>query len=266
MSGVAGPGAPADAGGAIAMLGLPEDDAGVPFVLATPLEGGRAAAVVAGTVHAGGVSGADGGEISIERLAGIVLGLREQGDLVDVPAHGLAHFLLHATDVPEVSATIGRLPAGVRNAAQILDPLRGEATQPDPRRLGDAAALRREGREAVAFGLPEGAVAPAVEAVLQSMGAAGGDAGRRAALSGVIDATADAALAGGELRSRWAFALDVVTWRARTLGQAELADQARQTAIALRAGVRGRDVAFVRAWTERQLAAVSGAALGRAVR
>lgn len=259
-------GGPPDAGGVIALLGLPEDDAGVPFVLAAPLEGGLSAAVVAGTVHAGGVTGADGGEISIARLAGVVLGLREQGDLADVPAHGLAHFLLHATEIPEVSSTLGRLPAGVRNAAQILDPLRGEATQPDPARMGDAGALRTEGRAAVVFGLPEGAVAPAVDAIMQAMGAAGGDAGRRAALSGVIDATADAALAAGDLRSRWAFALDVLTWRARSLGQPQLADQARQTAIALRAGVRGRDVAFVRAWTERQLAEMSESALRRAAR
>jgi hypothetical protein len=256
----------ADQGGVIALLGLPEDDAGVPFVLAAPLEGGLSAAVVAGTVHSGGVTGADGGEISIARLAGVVLGLREQGDLADVPAHGLAHFLLHATDVPEVSATLSRLPAGVRNASQVLDPLRGEATQPDADRLGDAGALRREGRTAIVFGLPERAVAPAAGAIMQAMGAAGGDAGRRAALSGVIDATADAALAVEDLRSRWAFALDVLTWRARSLEEPQLADQARQTAIALRAGVRGRDVAFVRAWTERQLAEISESAMRSAAR
>jgi hypothetical protein len=253
-------------GGVIALLGLPEDDAATPFVLATPLEGGLAAAVVAGTVHAGGVSGADGGEMAISRLALVVQGLREQGDLVDVPGHGLAHFLMHATDVPEVAATLGRLPPGVRNAAQILDPLRGEATQPDADRLGDGRALLVEGRAGVVFGLPEGAAAPAVEAVLQAMGAAGGDAGRRAALAGVIDATADAALAAGDLRARWAFALDVLTWRARHQGDGRLADQARQTAIALRAGARGRDVAFVRGWTERQLAALSGSAMRGAAR
>ncbi|MEC7947103.1 MAG: hypothetical protein VX265_06010 [Myxococcota bacterium] len=253
-------------GGVIAMLGLPEDDAVTPFVLATPLEGGMAAAVVAGTVHAGGVQGVDGGEMSIARLAGIVLGLREQGDLVDVPAHGMAHFLLHATEQPEVKATLGRLPAGVRNASQILDPLREEATQAEPGRLGSAGALLVEGRQAVVFGLPDGAVGPAVEATMQAMRAAGGDAGRRAALAGVIDATADAALLVADVRARWAFALDVLTWRSRVLGHAERADQARQTAIALRAGARGRDVVFVRAWTERQLAQLAESALRRAAR
>ena len=249
--------------GVVALLGLPEDDAAIPFLLATPLEGGQTAAVVAGTVHAAGVSGADGGEMVVERLAAVVDGLRTQGDLLDVPGHGLAHFLMHATDVPEVAATLGRLPQGVRNAAQILDPLRGEATQPDPTRLGDGEALLVEGRAAVVFGLPEAAAAPALDAVMQAMGAAGGDSGRRAALAGVIDATADAALSAGDLRARWAFSLDVLTWRARSRGQGTLADQARQTAIMLRAGARGRDIAFVRGWTERQLAALSGSVLRR---
>ena len=250
----------------VALLGLPEDDGATPFVLASPTADGRAFAVVAGTLHAGGVTGADGGEMSAERIAVVVQGLREQGDLVDVPAHGLAHFLLHATDVPEVAATIGQLPSGVRNAAQVLDPLQGEATQPDPARLGDGGALLVEGRSAVVFGLPPAAAGPALDAVMQAMGAAGGDAGRRAALTGVIDATADAALGAGEQRARWAFALDLLTWRARELGESQLADQARQTAIALRAGARGRDVAFTRGWTERQLAALSGSALRRAGR
>ncbi|MEC8423534.1 MAG: hypothetical protein VX000_07135, partial [Myxococcota bacterium] len=121
-------------------------------------------------------------------------------------------------------------------------------------------------RQAVVFGLPDGAVGPAVEATMQAMRAAGGDAGRRAALAGVIDATADAALLVADVRARWAFALDVLTWRSRVLGHAERADQARQTAIALRAGARGRDVVFVRAWTERQLAQLAESALRRAAR
>ena len=74
---------------------------------------------------------------------------------------------------------------------------------------------------------------------------------------------ADAALSAGDLRARWAFSLDVLTWRERSRGQVTLADQARQTAIALRAGARGRDIAFVRGWTERQLAALSGSVLRR---
>ena len=134
---------------------------------------GMAAAVVAGTVHAGGVQGVDGGEMSIARLAGIVLGLREQGDLVDVPAHGMAHFLLHATEQPEVKATLGRLPAGVRNASQILDPLREEATQPNPAGWGAQGPCWSRAGRLWSSGLPDGAVGPAVEATMQAMRAAG---------------------------------------------------------------------------------------------
>ncbi len=243
-----------------ALLGLPEADGAVPFLVA--VAGPGDAAVVAGTVTAHGLVDPDAGELPTARLADVLERVRADGSLVAVPAHGVVHFLLHATEAPEVAFLLSRLTPGTRNAAQVLDPLRGEAARLDVDALGADTSLLREGDQRVVFGLlPERADA-ALRPVLSALGAAGGPAARRDALAVVIDETADAALDAGDGRARWTFALDTLTWRARATGDAALAAGARQTALAIGGGQPGRSIPFVRGWVERQLAHLAQSALG----
>lgn len=243
----------------VALLGLPQEDGSVPFVVAVPGPGDSL--VVAGAVHADGLLGAQGGEASAEYVQQVIENVRADGVLVDVPVHGVLHFLMHAVDTIEVAALVERLPVGVRNAAQVLDPLKGEATAPDAQALAGDTVLLAEGPMSVAFALPQPISQAAIEPVLSALGAAGGAAARRAALGAVVAETADAALNIGRTRAHWMFALDTLTWRARVCDQPALADAARQTSLAMSMGADGRDVPFIFVWTERQLAYFAETAL-----
>ena len=57
--------------------------------------------------------------------------------------------------------------------------------------------------------------------------------------------------------------MDFLSWRASCLNETERMRAARGVSAQLRAGVRGRDIPFVRVWVERQLAGVTEMLMNR---
>ena len=78
------------------------------------------------------------------------------------------------------------------------------------------------------------------------------DESRKQRISTVIDDIADRLLNDVTRRS-WALAMDVVTFLAWRKDDEAVSHCARHTALALRAGMSGRDVPFIREWVDSQL-------------
>ncbi len=241
----------------VALLGLPEDDGYVPFLLAS--FGDEQACVSAGVAGPGrGFRDEDHAHTSRSQARKILDGARGDHRLFPVPFHDAVALLEQAFDAvgrrPDGwEHLLSHLDEGVRNAARVLDPLREL-----PREL-DIDALHRpepllDGRWVI---LAQHSPEESEGFLREVIGVLDGElypdeASRRARVEEIVDTAADALFAGPG-RESWAWAHDVVAFLARKSDDLEASAVARATALALREGRAGRDVPWARESVNRQL-------------
>jgi hypothetical protein len=145
------------------------------------------------------------------------------------------------------------LSDGVRNTAQITNPLRGLDTTLQQDELAVATALLHPEGPAM-FGLPAEIVQDIVPQVLDTVAGQdfGDDMTPAARLAALITQAADDAL-DKTTRAAWSLALDTLALRAQLAEDTALAKSARHTSLAIIGGFYGSEVPFVRVWVERGL-------------
>jgi hypothetical protein len=243
----------------VALIGLPQPDGYVPFVFVAFGAGG--AAVSAGTF--GGYQGAredECMETSRSEARRILKQGARQHSLFEVPFHEGLHFAMRAFAVglrapegwEEFQSWVD--PATWR-AAKLLDPLVGWPQEVKEDVLQQATSILDPGGKGLVFGLPEEVAQQAMEEIFAALSSPLelDDDARRARISDAICAAADRSMEGPG-RATWTLALQVSAWWFRQTGDGEAELAAWQAALALGGGRRGRDVPFIRVWTERQLA------------
>lgn len=242
------------------LLGMPDPDGWIPFVVVT--------FGTADTLAFAGLAGAGFGhrdchhsQINRSDARKLLHDARRGHALHALPPQVALHFLDRAFSegkaAPQDWATFADLAGpGVVEAARNLDPLEGETTEIDSTVLADTAPLF-EARHQLIFGLTETVASGAVGELINALTSAVevDDTSRARRIKGVLDETADKALA-PEARRAWTLAMDVLTVVAANGGESRLCAAARMTSLALQAGRSGRDVPFVRASVEKQLATV----------
>ncbi len=246
----------------VGLIGLPQGDGYFPYIL---LAYGRdSACVCAGVAGSGqGFQDADHAHVGRSKAKSIIANARRDHNLVEVPFHVALHFCQRAFREGGAGEPHGwghmlhSVPEGVQNAADILDPMAGEAKVLDSDALHQVDTLL-DGPRRVVFNLEERISGPAVDAVLGALTstlALHDDEKRRRVADEVVSATNTAF--DGHARQTWTLAMDVVTAISAQAGWEEERQAARHISLALQAGRPGADIPFFRIWSERQLAAVS---------
>lgn len=250
----------------LALVGLPEADGYVPFLLAT--FGDESACVSAGIAGPGrGFRDDDHGHTSRSQIRRIFDDAQRDHRMHPVPFHEAVAMLEQA-----FAAAGGQYPSGwdhllahldqgSRNATRLLDPLRELATELDVDALHQPAPLL-DGAYLVAAQASPDAMAPFLEQAIEVLSSQlyPDEDSRRQRVEEIVDESADEVLA-GPARANWAWGLDVVAWLAHRAGDVEAAQVARATALALRADYAGRDVPWVREWASRHLSFVTDMAM-----
>jgi len=246
----------------VALVGLPQADGYIPFVFVAFGDGG--AAVCAGTF--GGYQGAREDqcmETSRSEARRILKQGASQHGLYQVPFHEGLHFALRAFSdglrAPEGWEEFQTWvdPATWR-AAKVLDPMAGWPDVLDDDALHQATAILDPEGKGLVFGLPETVAEGAMEEIFKALSSPLelDDDTRRERIASAVGAAADLAV-DGPGQATWTFALQVAAWWFRHLDDGEAEQAAWHAGLALRDGRRGRDIPFIRVWTERQLAVVA---------
>jgi hypothetical protein len=175
-----------------------------------------------------------------------------------VPIHVVLGFCLRAVDsgvVPPAWQTIwAGLAEGVRNTAQLTDPLRGLASTLDQAVLEQPSALLHPEGPAI-YGLDADLVEDMVPQLLDTVSGKDFEDGLGATdrIAALVTMAADQSL-DTDARSTWSLALDILAYRAKAAGDEGLSASARHTSLAITGGYYGSEVPFVRVWVERALA------------
>jgi hypothetical protein len=145
------------------------------------------------------------------------------------------------------------VPEGLKNSARLLDPLEGQPNTLDRDALHEVDALM-DPRSGVYLALAEEEMEAGFVGVMDALTSKLeiDEESRKQRISVVINNVADKLLNEASRRS-WALAMDVVTFLAWRKDDDSVSHCARHTALALRAGMQGRDVPFIREWVESQL-------------
>jgi hypothetical protein len=242
----------------VALLGMPDPHGYFPFVMiAFGKEEGYASAGLAG----GGQGFTDTDHAMVSRKSGreILQHGRTQQGLQDVPFHVALHFVQKAFEEAGSGKPKGfdrmleLVPEGLKNSARLLDPLEGQPNTLDRDALHEVDALM-DPRSGVYLALAEEEMEAGFVGVMDALTSKLeiDEESRKQRISVVINNVADKLLNEASRRS-WALAMDVVTFLAWRKDDDSVSHCARHTALALRAGMQGRDVPFIREWVESQL-------------
>ena len=245
----------------VTLIGMPDPHAWLPFVVVSFSR--------SETVAFAGLAGAAFGHrdthhshLPRSEARKLIHDARRGHELHELPPHVALHLLGRAFseggatphEWEHFSDLVG---AGVMTSAQVLDPFRSRPQEIDADVLADVAPLLDD-RQQLVVGLSE---EQGSRAVAEIMGALQSklevdDDSRKRRLKRVLDEVADEAL---DERSRkaWAFALDVVALVAADRGEEAVSNAAWHTSLALKEGRAGRDIPFIRANVERQLATIT---------
>lgn len=251
-----------------ALLGLPETDGYVPYLLAS--------FGVNGACFSGGAAGPaqgfrddDHAHLSRSQARKILDDVRGDQRLRDIGFHEAVALLERAFDLGGGkrpggwSHLLSHIDEGTLNSARLLDPLRALAQELDVDALHRPEPLL-DGRWACPFqGSPEDLQVHFEQILLAlTRDAYPDDAARRQALGDVVDAATNAALDGPQ-RQTWAFGMNVAALLASRSDEAEAAAVARATALALSSDCPGKDIPWAREWISRQLSWVTDMAIER---
>ncbi len=237
-----------------ALLGPAEPDGAVPFVVAGPAVDDSCVVVAGLLVGGSGLREAEGARVAPADAQGLLDRSAGQHGLARVPLHVALHFgdrALreggHAT--PALLAALWEtVPEGVRTTAALTSPLRRLDKSLVPAFLAQCGPLIEDGGLLV-FGVSQDALADVVPGLVDTLRGEADRDQRQAAIADAVAALSVASL-DGPARARWGLALDVLS-AAYPAGEAQRA--ARHTALALRDGLPGDRVPFVRIWVERAL-------------
>ena len=241
-----------------AALGLPEPDGAVPFVLVggpgldghTPLAAGL-------LVGGQGLRDVDGGNLPADLAQERFDSVLQHPGIGLVPIHlvlGICLTAIDGADAPAAWAAVwSSVSDGVRNTAQITDPLRGLGSTLQQEALSEPSALLHPEGPAM-FGLPPDIVEDIVPQLLDTIAGVDFEDGLTPdkRIAALITQAADEAL-DKSARAAWSLALDTLALRARLAGDAALSKSARHTSLAITGGFYGSEVPFVRVWVERGL-------------
>ena len=178
--------------------------------------------------------------------------------LGEVPVHVVLGFALRALDGKPVPAAWealwSGLAVGIRNTAQLTDPMRGMSSTLEQKVLEQPSALLHPEGPAM-YGLDSELVEDIVPQLLDTVSGRDFGDGLSPAerVPALIALAADQSL-DAPTRRAWSLALDALAWRARAAGDVSLSSTARHTSLAMQAGYFGSEVPFVRVWVERALA------------
>jgi hypothetical protein len=245
-----------------ALLGSGEADGAVPFVVAAPEHDGQVVVVAGLLVGGAGMREVEGNRVPLAAARAVLENSRGQHGLAEVPLHVALYFgdrALREGAAPPPgpwTAMWEQVPEGVRSTARLTSPLRRLDTELVPAFLHRCAALV-EPDGLVVFGLGREQLAEVVPRVVDTLQSEAGRAEREQSIADAVRALSRSALDDGA-RQRWSFALDVLSVIFEE-GDAQRA--ARHTSLALREGVPGDEVPFVRIWVERALASTVELAL-----
>lgn len=242
-----------------AALGLPESDGGVPFVLLGAPGPDGLVPVVAGLLHGqNGLRDVDGLALPAAAADEVFTNALSQAGLGAAPIHVALGFGLRAIDgrpVPAAWQTLwSSLTDGLRNTAQLTDPMRGLASTVAQAVLEQPSALLHPEGPAM-YGLDPELVEDVVPQLLDTVAGKDfeDDLSPPQRIAALVSMAADESL-NAETRRTWALALDILAWRAHAAGDTGLSDTARHTSLAIAGGYYGSEVPFVRVWVERALA------------
>lgn len=245
------------------LVGLPEADGSLPFVALGVADSAGMVPLVAGLMGEG-LSDVDGlAAPSADAVARFEAASKAPG-LGELPAHTVLSLVLRALDgaaAPAPWAVLWQgLDAGLRNTAQLTDPLRGLPSQYVADVLAQPSALLDPEGPAL-FGLSRALVEDVVPELLDVVTGQLDTAPLSPSehIAAVITQVADQALDSGA-RTRWSLSLDALALRAHAAGDSALATAARHTSLAMTGGAYGSEVPFVRVWTERALRSMVEAA------
>ena len=242
----------------VALLGMPNPDGYFPFLLiAFGKEESCASAGLAGGGQ--GFTDTDHAHVGRKSAREILQEGRARQGMKDVPFHVALHFVLRAFEEsgsgkpPGFDHMLGSVPEGFKNSARLLDPLEGQDSELSRDALHEVDAMM-DPRGGVYLALRESEMESGFVSVMEALTSKLelDDESRKERISGIIDETADRLL--DELTRRtWSLAMDVATFLAWRDDDTAISRCARHTALALRAGMPGRDIPFVREWVETQL-------------
>ncbi|MCB9779054.1 MAG: hypothetical protein H6742_10865 [Alphaproteobacteria bacterium] len=244
-----------------ALVGLPEDDGYVPFLLSSV--GHESACVSGGAAGpARGFRDDDHGHVSRSQARKILDEAQGDHRLFEVPFYEAVAVLEQAFDAGGgqrpggFGHLLSHVDADALQAARDGDPLGGLAASLDEDALHRPGPLL-EGAWVVPYAADSDALAPFLERALGVLADAGQDeAGMRAAIHELVDDATDAVL-GDAARSTWAYGLTVHAWLAARAGEDDVSQVSRATALALADADRaGRDVPWAREWVNRHLSYV----------
>lgn len=246
----------------MALLGLPEDDGYVPYLLAS--FGEEEACVSAGMAGPGqGFRDAEHGHPSRSQARRILEDAAHSHRMFALPFHEAIHLLERAFDAAGNrrpggwAHLLSHVDASALQAARILDPLRALPTVLDEDALHRAEPLL-DGRFACVIQGDVEVLSTHLARIMETLGSQlyPDPSARRAAIDAVIDEATDALLPEAT-RLTWAWSLDLVALAAARAGDTEASGTARATALALRGDRAGRDIPWAREWVNRQLSAVT---------
>jgi hypothetical protein len=246
----------------VGLLGLPQSDGYFPFILVA--SGRQGACVCAGVAGAGqGYQDADHAHVGRGKARDIIADARRDHALIEVSFHTALHLAERAFAEGGRGHPHGwghmleSVPEATQSSARLLDPLQRQTEGLDRAAMAEVDPLI-EGPSRIMFGLDEEASGPAVEECVQALSSPvmTRDADRRARIAGIVKAATTQALAGAARRT-WILAMDVTAVLAATKEDEPLRKAARQTSLALSAGLDGGEIPFFQIWVERQLAAVT---------
>ena len=214
--------------------------------------------VVAGIIHgADGLRDVEGVELPASEASSVFARAREHSGLGEVPVHVALGFALRGVGgraVPTPWQVVwSSLSEGLRNTAQLTNPMAGLPTAVEQTALDEASALLHPEGPAL-YGLSAELAEDLVPQLLDAVSGQGDDGGMdpRSRIAALITQAADESLT-PSVRTAWALALDILAYRANAGGDAALARSARHTSLALTGGFYGSEVPFVRIWVERAL-------------
>jgi hypothetical protein len=245
-----------------ALLGMPLPDAYFPYaVMSYGAEGGVICAGLAGPGQ--GFKDDEHAHMGRSKARQTWDDLKRKSGWFEVPFHVGLHFAERAfkgagEKFPGGWAhVLENVPKEDQDGARMFDPLR------DQEREIDGDALRRvddllTGEHRVALMPDENAIVWGIE---QTMDAKKSplelsEETRKDRMGDIVAQTADKALEGTH-RASWAQALDVTAYLAKQLGQEDMRQVARATALAIHTGKPGREIPYVRALVERMLEPLS---------
>ena len=241
-----------------AALGLPEPDAGVPFVLVGAPDADGKQCVVAGIIHGtDGLRDVEGVELPASEASTVFTRALAHSGLGEVPVHVALGFALRAVGgraVPAAWQVVwSSLSEGLRNTAQLSNPMAGLPATVEQAALEEASALLHPEGPAL-YGLSSELAEDLVPQLLDAVSGQGDGDGLdpRSLIAALITQAADESLT-APVRSSWALALDILAYRANAGGDPALARSARHTSLAMAGGYYGSEIPFVRIWVERAL-------------